>query len=800
MTLTRLKQLLNVKYLMVGYLCLLTLLTSIQFKDVGMFTDGILIVLLYTTFDLLWTYLRDKVWYLPVSSWISGFVLTIGALPKPSLTILVALPLLAVASKQLLHFGKNRHIFNPAAFALGVISFFTPSVSWWAVTGETLPTINGLQQLDPGESLFVFSAAFAIIILWRQNRFHVTVPFLLSYIFFLSVLSLSNGIVVNQLSHALFPQIMNSVILFFATIMLIEPLTSTFQTKRQEILYGGLVGLTAVTTMYLAQTFKMASLDPLVYGLLSGNLIASLLFLPSRNDNTTTAKKPNQQKTSTDVTSTTIANEPSYWFRDVPEKRRFPALHGDKQVDVVIIGGGMAGISATYFLSKNAISTTLLEASTICSGDSGYTTACATRFLDSTDASLAAWESSDAAITLFKKIIVDERIDCQWQEVDTACFTRKTDKESLAYFKASFQKLHAKDSSIEYLIGDEASAIIGVPVTAAFRKKASEGTFHPRQFLTSLARSATKNGAEIFEDSAVIDIVLGDQIVVKTKDGSIKTKWLVVATGLPPIKFFPTVSNMLRNEISSVVNVKFAKKQPFANLSFWDDNEPYHYFRSVSETELLVGGEDWKTTESKPTNNPHAQLEKWLQNVVGATIQLGIINSWKGSLFYTPDSLPLVGPHPAYGKNTIFLTGWAGNGTAQGVFAGKIATDLVQQKNNPYHNLFACDRPMAWPIKDTPQTSTCCKNINELAENKGTIIEINGQKLAIVKTQNKIKAFSTVCPHLGCQIEWNDNENTWDCPCHGSRFESDGSLKRGPAKRGLDPVTIQTNDNNITLA
>ncbi len=91
-------------------------------------------------------------------------------------------------------------------------------------------------------------------------------------------------------------------------------------------------------------------------------------------------------------------------------------------------------------------------------------------------------------------------------------------------------------------------------------------------------------------------------------------------------------------------------------------------------------------------------------------------------------------------------------------------------------------------------------NSKDLVENKGEVVEVDGQKLAVIKTDGEVRAFSAVCPHMGCEIGWNDGEGTWDCPCHGSRFESDGSLKNGPAKRGLDPVEIKTDDNGIKLA
>lgn len=802
--LARLKKLLNIKYFMVGYLGLLVLFSSLYFKDVIMFVDGLLIVALYSVFDLLWTYARDRVWYLPTSSWISGFVLTVGALPKPPLIILITLPLLAVASKQLLHFGKNRHIFNPAAFALAVMSFIAPSVSWWAVAAGTIPTISGLEKFSFGMWFFLFSCVGAVIILWRQNRWHVTLPFLISYAFFLGIFLLNDNVPVSRLPQALFFQIVNGAVLFFSTVMVIEPITSTFKTKRQEIIYGSLVGLVIVVITYISRQFNLVSLDPLVFGLLTGNFLAAMLFLPSKKSLLPVSNSSSIKKTTGCVNCNcgkqpvleipTIKDEPSYWFRAVPEKKQFPSLQGEKDFDAVIVGGGIVGISTAYFLAKNGIKVALLEASTIGSGDSSYTTACATRFLDSVDASLVAWEASEAAIALFKKIIIEEKIDCEWEDIDTICFSGEENKELVKSFIDISKKFQAKDSSIEFLSKSEASAVVGVPVMAAYRKKSSEGIFHMRKFLKALTERAIKNGVVFFEDSEAVDFILGEQVVVKTKTGSVKAKWLVVASGLPSAKFFPEVAGLLRSAVSYVIDVKFLKKPPFSKAFFWDDKDPYHYFRSVGENEFILGGEDWKTDNPKPNNNPHLELEKWLKNFVGSANQFEVINSWQGSLFYTPDTLPLVGPHKKYGDNVIFLTGWDGNGTAQGIFAANLASDIIQKKNNSYLKLFACDRRLSWSVKSEIKLSMK-KNI----EKKGEVLDIDGQKVAVLKKDGEVKAFSAVCPHLGCIVEWNDGEDTWDCPCHGSRFESDGALKHGPAKRGLDPVEVKIENDEVKL-
>lgn len=272
MVLGALKQRINIKYFMVAYVGGLLVFSSFMLGAPDRLWKGLWIVILYAAFDLLWTYLRDRVWYVPVSSWISGFILSIVAIPAPSLTLIVLLPLLAVASKHLLHFGKNRHVYNPAAFAMAIVALFVPAVSWWGVTWSTV---------EWGRVPLAIVSVVGAFILWRQGRWHVALPFLASYAIFLSPLFLWGGIAVSQLLTFLQPQLIDGTTLFFATVMLIEPLTSMFPTKGQRVIYGTLVGFFAVLVTYLSGLWNWERQDPLVYGLLLGNLVASLLFLPA---------------------------------------------------------------------------------------------------------------------------------------------------------------------------------------------------------------------------------------------------------------------------------------------------------------------------------------------------------------------------------------------------------------------------------------------------------------------------------------------------------------------------------------
>lgn len=248
---------------MVVYLGFFLVFSSVWLKDPTRLWKGLLIVTLYALFDLVWTKVRDRLFYLPLSSFISGFILALVANPAPPLLFIALLPLIAVLSKQLLHFLKPRHLFNPAAFAMGAVSFFTPMISWWGVSWGEIP-------------LWIIGVV-GLFILWRIERFSVALPFLISYGIFLSLLFLKNGTPVAQLFPLLKPQLFDPTTLFFATVMLVEPVTSNFPKKR-KIFYGAMVGFLAVLISFLSSFLPLG--DPLIYGLLLGNLIAGFLFLP----------------------------------------------------------------------------------------------------------------------------------------------------------------------------------------------------------------------------------------------------------------------------------------------------------------------------------------------------------------------------------------------------------------------------------------------------------------------------------------------------------------------------------------
>lgn len=265
--LRQIRKKINIKYSMVAYLGLLLLLSALSTHLPLYFLAGSFIVMLYTFFDLIWTRLRDHVWYMPVSSWISGLVLSVVALTNPSILQIIALPFLASISKQLFHFGKSRHVWNPAGLSMTVVNLFTPAISWWAVSWGTVPTI--------------IVALVGSFILWRLERWHVALSFFGSFaLFFVLLFGWESGFLAALTMIGYF--LITGPVIFFATVMLIEPVTSGFPTRSNRAVYGALVGLFAAVITFLARLVPQISLDPLITGLLLGNLSASLFFLPSR--------------------------------------------------------------------------------------------------------------------------------------------------------------------------------------------------------------------------------------------------------------------------------------------------------------------------------------------------------------------------------------------------------------------------------------------------------------------------------------------------------------------------------------
>ena len=245
-----LKQKIPIKPLMVGYLVVILAWSSYQANNVVYLTNGLAIVAIYVWLDLLWTYIRDRIWYVPSSAVISGLILALIGNVEFSVTLLVLMPAIAVASKQLIKLGGGeKHIFNPAAFSLLALSAAGyPAVTWWGVSWGP-PVLQAV--LIAG--LFIW---------WRQSRFETAISFFTAYAGILAIFAVD-----------LSTQIYDGTVIFFASVMLVEPLTTGFPGQKNRIIYGIIAGAVAALSSLFANFLPY---DPLILGLLFGNLIISL--------------------------------------------------------------------------------------------------------------------------------------------------------------------------------------------------------------------------------------------------------------------------------------------------------------------------------------------------------------------------------------------------------------------------------------------------------------------------------------------------------------------------------------------
>src|SRR3990167_684303 len=249
-----------IKKFMVGYLAALLIFGAFGTNDLNRILRGAVIVTLCAAVDLFWTKIRDKKWYLPLSSFISGLIIANLLSPQAPWGWLIFAPVAAAAFKQLIHWGP-RHIFNPAGLALIVVGIFFPgAISWWgAAWGPTALAVVGI---------------VGVFILWRQQRFHIVLPFLAIYALGLAGLLLRAGVSVSDLPAIMRRELIDGTLFFFTTIMLIEPITTSFATRKIRMIYGAIVGALAIAVS-LASRFVPIS-DALIAAMLGGNLIVTL--------------------------------------------------------------------------------------------------------------------------------------------------------------------------------------------------------------------------------------------------------------------------------------------------------------------------------------------------------------------------------------------------------------------------------------------------------------------------------------------------------------------------------------------
>jgi glycine/D-amino acid oxidase-like deaminating enzyme/nitrite reductase/ring-hydroxylating ferredoxin subunit len=499
----------------------------------------------------------------------------------------------------------------------------------------------------------------------------------------------------------------------------------------------------------------------------------------------------------------------SLWLATSPPSVTYPRgadVPSGLHVDVAIVGGGITGITAACLLQRAGKKVAILEARRVAEGDSAQTTAHLTEAVDAryhrltkdfgADAAREVARSSRAAIEQIVALAHEHRIACDLKRVPGYLYTE--DEDQLETLHA---EMHAAKAS-----GVDVEMTREVPLpfrTVAAVRFPNQGELHVRKYLVPLVETIAQGGGLVFEDARVTDIEDGEPCTVTLEGGQKITARHVVMAAHAPLNRV-ALQTKIAHYRSYVI--AFPAKIEVAHALYWDTSDPYHYTRtqrSDGESWLIVGGEDHKTGQNHDTLESFAKLVAYASRRFGT---VKVAHQWSGQIIESMDGLPFIGKNPG-ASNVFVATAYSGNGMTFGTLAAMLLTDHVLGRENPWTRLYGASRvkPIAGAKDfvreniDVPMhlvgdrlKKAEATSLDEVARGEGKIVRLGGEKLAVFRDDaGGVHAFSPVCPHLGCHVDFNTAEKTWDCPCHGSRFGSaDGTVINGPAKAPLSSKKV----------
>ena len=495
----------------------------------------------------------------------------------------------------------------------------------------------------------------------------------------------------------------------------------------------------------------------------------------------------------------------------------------DVETDVCIVGAGIAGLLIAERLSAEGRSIVVIDAGAIAGGETSRTTAHLVTALDDRYTSLIdmhgekgaqlAAQSHAAAIDHVEQLVTRLGIDCGWRRLDGYLTVNNRHHEKAG--ELIDQELEAARKSglavdrVEHL----PRPWPGVGPALRFPNQAQ---VHPIRLLNGVARHLTSKGVRLFSNTRAVGITGGTSPCVRTGDTdgpTISAAQIVVATNTP-INTIVSIHTKQAGYQTYVVALRVpAGSLPPALMwdGPWEDDVSYRYIRLMNaategagEDLLIVGGEDHKTGQGPDGPEPFRCLEQWARAnfpMCGA-----VERRWSGEVMEPADGVAYIGPSPTGDGNLFMVTGDSGNGITHGAIAGMLIPDQIlgRGRQNPWTELYNPARKIGrHALKDYAQ-----ENLNTLAQyrdwlkrgtarseadiepGRGAIVTHGLKHLAIYKDKSgQCTRVSAVCPHLGGIVRWNDQEQTWDCPCHASRFDKTGKVIHGPANTNLKPET-----------
>jgi glycine/D-amino acid oxidase-like deaminating enzyme/nitrite reductase/ring-hydroxylating ferredoxin subunit len=496
-----------------------------------------------------------------------------------------------------------------------------------------------------------------------------------------------------------------------------------------------------------------------------------------------------------------------YWFESALPT--FSKVASNQHVDVVVVGGGITGLTAASLLAAAGKKVALLERGRCAQIDTGHTTAHLTMVTDlgmvelveqfGRDHARAVWDGGLAAISQIDALIDEHHIDCAFNWVDGYLHLPPGEARNSA---SEVDRLK-KEASVATELGFDATYLEDVPyVGGPGVRFDNQARFHPRMYLAGLVRAIIQRGGQIYEHSEAEEFS-EQPLGVKSNGFMVSCDDIIVATHNPLVGVSSSAgAAIFQTKLALYTSYVLAGRVAHGRVPdalFWDTADPYHYLRVETHGDVdvvIFGGEDHKTGQAP---DPAACYERLEQALLALIPDVEITHRWSGQVIETPDGLPYIG---AMADHQYAATGFSGNGMTFGTLGAMMMSDAILGRSNPWSDLFdpgrtAIRRGGLWDyLKENTSypyylirdrfAGAEGRTLRSVRPGHGQVILRGGAKVAAYRDIDGTTLLrSAICTHAGCVVGWNEPEKTWDCPCHGSRFKPNGDVISGPAESPL---------------
>lgn len=495
----------------------------------------------------------------------------------------------------------------------------------------------------------------------------------------------------------------------------------------------------------------------------------------------------------------------SLWVATTPETS-YPYLGHDGptgvDVDVAVIGAGITGITTALLLKEAGVTVALLDADRVAAGVSGYTTAKVTSlhglvYADlvesfGEDGARTYGEANQAALARVVRFVEERGIDCHLQR--RAAYTYTENPATVAAIEAEVEA--AQRLGLPAAFTTDTDLPFDVAGAVRFNDQAQ---FHPREYCLALAAAVPGDGSFVFETTRALDVDAGTPCTVRTDRGEVRAGHVVVATLLPFLdrggffaKCHPTRSYAMAVRVAgeATQGMYLSADAPTRSVRCHDDGE---------ETLLVVSGEGHKTGQDPDTTRRYAALEAWVRDRYPVT---SVEHRWSAQDYVPVDSVPYVGRLTRGAEHLSVATGFKKWGMTNGTAAAIMISDAILGRDNPWASFFDANRldvtasahefvkenlDVARRFVSDRVSSLGGPSVDDLAPGEGAVVRVDGEAVAAYRDEDgAVHGVSAVCTHMGCHVTFNTAEKSWDCPCHGSRFDSRGRVLSGPAVKDLE--------------